>query len=282
MAVQTFSKTENTQLTNNFKISEFHCKGTSCGCTETLHDTSLSAYLQLIRNHFGKPVYITSGYRCPTHNASVGGVSSSQHVKGKAADFYISGITPLEIAQFAESIGILGIGCYDSSHGNFVHIDTRTTKSFWKNTSNGTVSTFFTNTNPDNSSGENQTNPDDSTENNTGSNSPENTTCCDGNCGTVGMVKHLTTEFIAETSYTTCDDLAQVYIVTCSVNQISPYYTIVMDRNTCAKANNSYSIRIGNSDSFLKMQINASNSVTFSIPNIGSDTGHICYIAAYY
>ena len=67
MAVQTFSKTENTQLTNNFKISEFHCKGPSCGCTETLHDTSLSAYLQLIRNHFGKPVYITSGYRCSTH-----------------------------------------------------------------------------------------------------------------------------------------------------------------------------------------------------------------------
>ena len=44
----------------------------------------------------------------------------------------VEGIHPSEVAKFAESIGILGIGLYETnSDGYFVHIDTRTTKSFW-------------------------------------------------------------------------------------------------------------------------------------------------------
>ena len=128
MATKTYAKTDKTQLTTHFNITEFHCKGTSCGCKETLHDPALSAYLQRIRDHFGKPLYITSGYRCPKHNAGTANASTtSRHTKGQAADFTISGVKPAEIAKFAESIGILGIGLYD----NFVHIDTREKKSFW-------------------------------------------------------------------------------------------------------------------------------------------------------
>lgn len=128
MATNTYAKTDKTQLTEHFNITEFHCKGTSCGCKETLHDPALSGYLQKIREHFGKPLYITSGYRCPKHNAATSNASStSRHTKGQAADFTISGVEPAEIAKFAESIGILGIGLYD----NFVHIDTREKKSFW-------------------------------------------------------------------------------------------------------------------------------------------------------
>ena len=127
MATNTYAKTDKTQLTTHFNITEFHCKGTSCNCKETLHDPALSAYLQKIREHFEKPLRITSGYRCKTHNAAVGGTANSQHATGQAADFYISGVTPVEIAKFAESIGVLGIGLYD----DFVHIDTREKKSFW-------------------------------------------------------------------------------------------------------------------------------------------------------
>lgn len=128
MATNTYAKTDKTQLTPNFNITEFHCKGTACGCTETLHDSALSAYLQQIRDHFGKPLHITSGYRCEKHNAATANAANrSRHTMGQAADFTISGVKPAEIAKFAESIGILGIGLYD----NFVHIDTRDKKSFW-------------------------------------------------------------------------------------------------------------------------------------------------------
>jgi hypothetical protein len=57
---------------------------------------------------------------------------------GEAADIKISGVTPLEVAQYAEHIGLLGIGIY--SWG--VHIDTRTTKYFWYDGGASNVKTF--------------------------------------------------------------------------------------------------------------------------------------------
>jgi peptidoglycan hydrolase-like protein with peptidoglycan-binding domain len=49
-----------------------------------------------------------------------------------AADFTVKGVDPSEVAKYAESIGVLGIGLYDTdADGHFVHIDTRATKAFW-------------------------------------------------------------------------------------------------------------------------------------------------------
>ena len=42
--------------------------------------------LEPLRQHFGEPVIISSGYRCPTLNIRVGGVYASQHTLGEAAD----------------------------------------------------------------------------------------------------------------------------------------------------------------------------------------------------
>lgn len=128
MAVKTYKKGDNTKLTANFNVSEFRCGlGSPCNCTTTLIDEQLPIYLQMIRDHFGASIIITSGYRCSSYNSKIGGAYGSRHTKGQACDFYISGVEPLKIAQYAESIGIKGIGLYDT----FVHIDTRAAKSFW-------------------------------------------------------------------------------------------------------------------------------------------------------
>ena len=42
--------------------------------------------LQPLRNSYGKPIKISSGYRCKTLNKAIGGVSTSQHLKGEAVD----------------------------------------------------------------------------------------------------------------------------------------------------------------------------------------------------
>ena len=100
--------------------------GTGC-CAETPIDEKLVEYLQQIRDHFDKPVYLTA-YRCKTHNARTPNAApNSRHIYGQAADFRIDGVAPEEIAKYAERIGVKGIGLYDT----FVHIDTRETKSFW-------------------------------------------------------------------------------------------------------------------------------------------------------
>lgn len=130
MAIKTYNKTDGTKLSTNFRVSEFSCNGKGC-CSTVKIDTKLVEYLQKIRDHFGKPIIITSGYRCPTHNKKIGGATGSRHTKGQAADIVIQGVKPAEVAKYAESIGVKGIGLYEVNDGNFVHIDTRTYKSFW-------------------------------------------------------------------------------------------------------------------------------------------------------
>lgn len=131
MAIKTYKKGSSKKLSKNFRAREFDCPGGSC-CKETVVDEKLVEYLQKIRDHFEKPVNVL-GYRCPTHNAKIKNVAKkSKHIDGMAADINIKGVEPAEIAKYAESIGVKGIGLYDTEKdGHFVHIDTRPQKFFW-------------------------------------------------------------------------------------------------------------------------------------------------------
>ena len=136
MAVNKYNKTKvgNIQLSNNFTVKEFACND---GSNTVLIDSALVTYLQRIRNWANAPVKITSAYRTESYNRKVGGTSSSYHVKGQAADIVVSGKTPVEVAKFAQAIGVPGIGLYTAS--KFVHIDTRGSKYYWKNSGRGNV-----------------------------------------------------------------------------------------------------------------------------------------------
>jgi len=114
----------------HFKRSEFKCKcGKYCDGFPVEPDEKLLIILDKIREHFNTPVTITSGVRCKTHNTNVGGATSSQHLKGTAADIKVKGVKPKEVAAYAETLltGTGGIGIY----GTFVHVDVRKTKSRW-------------------------------------------------------------------------------------------------------------------------------------------------------
>lgn len=126
-----FKKGDSAQISKNFQFKEFDCHGKGC-CSTTIIDEKLVEYVQRIRDHFGKPVTITSPYRCEVHNAKIGGATRSNHMQGKAADIVVQGVSSREVAKYAESIGILGIGLYETAKdGYFTHIDTRTSKAFW-------------------------------------------------------------------------------------------------------------------------------------------------------
>lgn len=71
----------------NFRKSEFKCP--DCGGYGNGIASSLLDVLQDLRDKYGSLV-ITSGYRCPSYNKRVGGVSNSKHMSGQAADFYFS------------------------------------------------------------------------------------------------------------------------------------------------------------------------------------------------
>ena len=56
----------------------------------------LADYLDSIRGKLGKPILVSSGYRCPVLNKAVGGVANSQHQKGLAADLVCADMESLE------------------------------------------------------------------------------------------------------------------------------------------------------------------------------------------
>lgn len=62
--------------------------------------------LDPLREAYGKPVYVTSGYRCPAHNTAVGGVPRSQHMAGEAADIHAG--SPAENLKLAKLIAAQG------------------------------------------------------------------------------------------------------------------------------------------------------------------------------
>lgn len=63
--------------------------------------------LEQVRTLLGKPILISSGYRSPRLNATVGGSAKSQHMEGLAADFTCPGFgPPLVVAHAIKNSGI--------------------------------------------------------------------------------------------------------------------------------------------------------------------------------
>jgi uncharacterized protein YcbK (DUF882 family) len=122
------------QLTTNFNLSEFNKHNFALNETVLRNIQALANNLQVLRDEVKKPIKITSGYRSPEHNAKVGGVKSSKHITGEAADFKIAGMTPKEVAAVIEKLIAAGkmeeggIGIYST----WVHYDHRNTKARWK------------------------------------------------------------------------------------------------------------------------------------------------------
>lgn len=102
MSIITYSmkKDWNKKLSKNFCAYEFACNDRS---DEFKVATELVETLQQIRDHFGKPVLISSAYRTPAYNISIGGSSRSQHCLGTAADIHINGVDPIRIALYVAS-----------------------------------------------------------------------------------------------------------------------------------------------------------------------------------
>lgn len=135
MAIKQYSLAKDgaRQLAPGFKVREFRCRD---GSDAIMIDQTLVVLLQAIREHFNKPITITSGYRTAAHNAAVGGAKSSQHLLGRAADIQVQGVSVEDVAAYAEALmpDWGGVGRYPVKSGRakgWVHVDTRAKKSRW-------------------------------------------------------------------------------------------------------------------------------------------------------
>ena len=105
-----------------FKMSEFECRD---GCPMPASareniEALVEAVLDPARERFGKPITVNSGYRCPRHNAAVGGVPNSQHMRGEAADVSAgSAQASREVGKIIEQLGKFDQLIY---YPTFVHV----------------------------------------------------------------------------------------------------------------------------------------------------------------
>lgn len=112
--------------TKNFKASEFACRH----CGENKINQEVLLLCQKIRDLVDAPIRVNSGYRCPEHNAKVGGVKNSYHTQGLAADLscekYGAGMIWIAVKRLYEDDkdfhNKLGYAILYKKK-NFVHVD---------------------------------------------------------------------------------------------------------------------------------------------------------------
>lgn len=87
------------RLSEHFTLEELSYSGTGVenGIDNTPGEEAygrlehlVSSLLEPLRRVYGKPIAVTSGYRCEEINRLVGGVAGSQHTRGEAADCYVT------------------------------------------------------------------------------------------------------------------------------------------------------------------------------------------------
>lgn len=107
-------------ISKNFNRKEFACK---CKCGLDTVDVELISILQDVREHFDKPVRISSGCRCKKHNEKVGGEEASKHLTGRAADIVVSETRPIDVYNYLSRRYPSQYGFI--SYSGWVHVDSR-------------------------------------------------------------------------------------------------------------------------------------------------------------
>jgi uncharacterized protein YcbK (DUF882 family) len=111
------------KLSDHFTASEMACHH----CGRVYVTPALMIMLEKLRDLFGIPLSVCSGYRCPSHNVAIGGAPSSKHMLGMAVDIAVPEKYKRNPEEFLEAAQIVakevhgGYHYYPKSH--FIHID---------------------------------------------------------------------------------------------------------------------------------------------------------------
>lgn len=100
-----------------FKRDEFTCKH----CGENEIQKVFVDRLDALRGIVGFPLIVNSGYRCPVHDAAVGG--AGPHTTGRAADLRVDRERALRVIVEAGRLGFTGFGVKQQGASRFLHLD---------------------------------------------------------------------------------------------------------------------------------------------------------------
>lgn len=106
-----------------FKRAELLCK--CCGSEDM--DPTFMFKLDLARHAFGKPIRVTSGWRCKKHNMEISGSPTSSHLMGRAADLDDKK-DPIYRGQLQRALLAAGFTQFEFSRDGHLHVMNDTTK----------------------------------------------------------------------------------------------------------------------------------------------------------
>lgn len=109
-----------------FTLEELKCKCGKCKSTGEEMDVTYMHKVDLLRQVYGSPLTVSSGYRCPAHNSEVSTTGQKgPHTTGKAIDFSISLEAAYRLIYIALQLDFTGIGIKQAgaSEHRFIHID---------------------------------------------------------------------------------------------------------------------------------------------------------------
>ena len=108
-----------------FRKEEFLCRCGKCEIPAEVEANIVALVenvLDPLREKYGKPIKVNSGYRCPKHNLAVGGATQSQHMKGEAADIAPMDGDARELERLVEIIKQNGKWNQMIVYPTFVHV----------------------------------------------------------------------------------------------------------------------------------------------------------------
>ena len=103
----------------NFTPKEMACQ--HCGADGIKPE--LMDKLQTLRTKYGKPLRVTSGYRCPQHPIEARKSTLGAHASGLAVDLGVQYKDAHEVLRIAFELGFSGIGVQQKGSGRFIHLD---------------------------------------------------------------------------------------------------------------------------------------------------------------
>lgn len=107
-----------------FNDSELKCKCGSCSSVGNEMDDSFMSAIVEMRKELQIPFFITSAYRCKSHNNKVSSSGlDGPHTTGKAIDIRCRGISAWKILDCAFSYEMKGIGVSQKGDVRFIHLD---------------------------------------------------------------------------------------------------------------------------------------------------------------
>jgi len=104
---------------NYFSDDELRCQ---CGCGKLVFDPTVRNALNAIRKEYGKPMVVSSGYRCPDHPIEAKKSKPGEHTTGTCVDIACHGFDAAALTKLALENGATRVGWNQKGASRFIHL----------------------------------------------------------------------------------------------------------------------------------------------------------------